>query len=281
MLIQASSLSIAAPAPRATACPPQTPAPRALDHWTERLQDLEVPTYSKVLLGTVADLGKTSLMLGATAGAIGAALVSPGYILAGLMDGNFGMLAAGVLAGGVAAALVHTICKLGEAEGKAEASHRPNLALPASDIPGGTTLREVAAQRMSEQDPDLLQRIQPGRYVHPGQVWTWGYKGETLGHLHAEASHKAAKNELHARGCDIQRNVNLGIAAAAGAGTLSLAVAGVPWLGLGLAAAPAILFAWAAVGCGETKRTAGAVAQAHRLTQQKLESFGAHFKTSP
>jgi hypothetical protein len=236
--------------------------------------DLVVPTYRQIVGSTARATGEVTAALALGGVLVGGKWLSTAGLLAGLAHGNLAVASGGLLAGAA------TLATLSLAERVLrEKPADPPMAKPApprspSDIPGGETPRGVAMERMQDTDPDLRRRLQPGCYVHPTQVYTWGYQGPTVGHMHAEIVVAKQKSLVHARSCQMRRNVNLGVAAsAAGAALLTTLAQGPLPVALGFAAYSGLFLA-AARGCSTTRATALAVAEAHATTQDKLEAFG-------
>lgn len=234
--------------------------------------DLVVPTYRQIVGSTARTTGEATAALALGGVLVGGIWLSAAGLLAGLAHGSMAVASGGLVAGAATLATLFLAERV-----LREKPADPPLAKPApprspSDIPGGEMPRGVAMEQM--QDADLRRRLQPGCYVHPTQVYTWGYQGPTVGHMHAEIVVAKEKSLVHARSCQMQRNVNLGVAAsAAGAALLTTLAQGPLPVVLGFAAYSGLFLA-AARGCTTTRATALAVAEAHATTQDKLEAFG-------
>lgn len=256
------------PRPSSPVSPPALPIP-SVDTYAREDAELQMPTYGKRLRETLTSFGSVVAAVGAVGAVFGGIVVSSGLLLRSLMEANLAVAGMSLLGLCGSVALGSALGRSPEAKPTTPAAERE---LSPSPILGGSTPRKIATDQMSAEDPDLYNRVLPGCYEHPGGAYTWGYKGETLGHMHADALVEARKTALHALSARMQGHINLGLAAASGGGALLCAMTGATLPAAGLVGLTGLLVA-AAKGCRGTEATSSAVSAAHTQNAGKLESF--------
>lgn len=240
---------------------------------------LKPDSYSKVLLETTGGMVQAGGAVAAGGAALGGLIASGGALLLSPLAGSWTMAAGGAVGLAASIGVGSMVANLAERSNKRAEANRPEkpAAPEASQMPGGETSSAVVLEKALAENKDLYENIRPGwRSAHPGpdgSVYTYGYEGATLGHMHSRSSLEMRQEEVRAEGAIVQRNVNLTISAVAGAGAAFAAATGHGLVGLGLGGVSGLML-FAAHGCQESRQTALALVDAHRTSREMMEQFG-------
>lgn len=240
------------------------------------------PGYSEVMLetgkgvvGSAAALAGMGAIAGwMTAGTASLLTLAGGALLKDVRLMAYGAagLAATTGVGMVAGAVGDAV----EKRAKAKPAPQPPAAPAPSQMPGGETSIDEVLNQAWKQDQDLHARLRGGMYVNDtpaGELWTHGYPGATLGHMHSWSSKSIKEEELRVQSARVQRKVNLTIGTATAAAAVVAAAAGHGWVGLGLGGWSATWLS-AAKSCRESEQKSLALADIHRVNQADIEQLG-------